>query len=295
LGVTSITEFVDFRETSRIYQDICKSGELNVRLQIVPCVHGLHKTADLDSIIDLGLTTGFGDEWIKFGGVKIFVDRGTETSLASIQLKEMVAKAHKAGLRVFMHANTRKAQDMALEAIETVVENMPGKDLRHRIEHMGNRLIDLKYFDRVKESGSIALPTAYFMNIGRDFPEGLKIFLYRTMLDKGLCVPGNSDSGGTEPEAPNPLYQIWCMVERKSRDGRVIYPDEKVSIMEGLRIYTMHSAFAGLEENIKGSIEPGKLADLIVLNKDPLTSPSDTLRDIEIDMTIVGGRIVYQK
>ena len=287
LGVTTITEFVDFPESLRIYQELYKDSSLRVRLHVVPCVHGLHKTTDLDSILDLGLTTGLGDEWIKFGGIKIFVDRGIETSLASIQLKEMLSKAHKAGIRVFMHANTRKGQDMALEAIEAAVEslpeqdlrqqdlrhqfkssasvaqNIPGRELRHRIEHMGNRLIDLQYFERVKKIGAIALPTAYFMNIGRYFPEGLKVFLYRTMLDKGLCVPGNSDSGGSEPESINPLYGIWCMVERRSREGTLIYPEEKISVMEAFQVYTCHSAFACLEEDIKGSIEPGKLADLV--------------------------------
>jgi len=295
LGVTTITEFVDFFESPMVYQDLRKKGELNVRLHIIPCIHGLQKTADFDSIIGLGLTTGFGDEWIKFGGIKIFVDRGIETSLASIQLKEWVMKAHRHGIRVFMHANTRKGQDMALEAIEAAVEEMPEQNLRHRIEHMGNRLIDLNYFDRVKKSGSIALPTAYFMNIGRTFQEGQKIFLFRTMLDKGLCVPGNSDTGGTEPEAPNPLYQIWCMAERKDREGKAVYPEERITVEEGLQLYTIHSAFACLEENIKGSIEPGKLADLVILENDPLTAYPSDLKDIKVDITIVGGKIVYRR
>lgn len=294
-GVTTISEFVDFYESPAIYQDLKRQGKLNVRLHIIPCIHGLHKTADLDSIIRLGLTTGFGDEWIKFGGIKIFVDRGVETTLSSIQLKEMVKKAHRNGIRVFMHANTRKAQDMALEAIEAAIEEVYDKNLRHRIEHMGNRLLDLNYFDRVKNTGSIALPTAYFMNIGRNFPKGVKIFLFNTMLNKGLCVPGNSDSGGTEPEAPNPLYQIWCMVERKSREGEQIFPEESISVLEALRIYTRHSAYASLEENIKGSIEPGKLADIVVLEKNPLTVDKEELKNIEVFMTIVGGRIVFQK
>lgn len=295
LGVTTITELVDFFESSMIYQDLRRNGELNIRLQIIPCIHGLQKTADFDSIIGLGLTTGFGDEWIKFGGIKIFVDRGIETSLASIQLKEWVMKAHRHSIRVLMHANTRKGQDMALEAIEAAVEDMPEQNLRHRIEHMGNRLIDINYFDRVKKSGSIALPTAYFMNIGRTFQEGQKIFLFRTMLDKGLCVPGNSDTGGTEPEAPNPLYQIQCMVERKDREGNPVYPEERITVEEALKLYTRHSAFACLEENIKGSIEPGRLADLAVLEKNPLTSPENQLKEIQVYMTIVNGKIVYQR
>lgn len=316
LGITTVTEFFDFPESSRIYKELHREKELNIRLHLVPCVHGLHKTIDLDSVLNLGLSTGFGDDWIKFGGVKIFVDRGSDTSLASIQLKEMVTRSHLAGIRVFMHANTRKAQDAALEAIESAVGCVGDEvlkqdlthlslasscsqslrhNLRHRIEHMGNRLVDREYFERVKKTGSIALPTGYFINIGRYFPDGLKVFLYRTMLDHGLCVPGNSDSGGAEPESSNPLYGIWCLVERKTRDGNVLFPEEKISVMEALQVYTKHSAFACLEEDTKGSIERGKFADLVVLEKNPLKIPSDELRNIEVAMTIVGGKIVYRK
>jgi predicted amidohydrolase YtcJ len=292
-GVTSITEFVDYRESPRIYQELLREGRLNARVQLVHCVHGLHRTTDLNALIGAGLATGYGDEWLSFGGAKFFIDLGVETTLSSIQLKEMVGRAHRAGIRVYMHANTRMAQDMALNAIETAEERMPGRDLRHRIEHMGNRLIDMNYFDRVRKTKAIALPTAYFMNIGRNFEKDLKLFLFRTMLDKGLCIPGNSDSGGTEPQAPNPLYQIWCMAARKSRDGGDVYPEEAITVKEGLEIYTRHSAYAALQENIKGTIEPEKLADFAVLSHNPLTCSLNELLDIRTEKTIVGGKVVY--
>jgi len=293
-GVTSITEFVDYKESVQIYHDLRRNNQLPARLQMVICVHGLHKTTNLDALLQAGLTTGFGDEWISFGGAKIFVDLGVETTLTSIQLKEMVMRAHQAGIRVYMHANTRMAQDMALAAVEAAAERMPQIKLRHRLEHMGNRLIDLNYFDRVKNADAIALPTAYFMNVGRSFQEGQELFLFRTMLDKRLCVPGNSDTGGTEPQAPNPLYQVWCMAARKDREGRDVYPEERLTVEEGLRLYTRHSAFGALQEDTKGSIEPGKLADFVVLEKDPLRCPLDEVCDIKVDKTIVGGTIVFQ-
>jgi predicted amidohydrolase YtcJ len=115
------------------------------------------------------------------------------------------------------------------------------------------------------------------------------------MLNKGLCVPGNSDTGGTEPEAPNPFYQIQCMVERKDREGNPVYPEERITVEEALQLYTRHAAFACLEEKIKGSIEPGKLADLAILEKDPLTTPISDLKNIKVDMTMVGGKIVYRR
>lgn len=300
-GVTSLVEFVDFPETPRIYRDLYSGGELPVRLQIVPCFYGLYQTVTLDEVIHAGLTTGFGDDWIKFGGVKIFVDRQQDTTCSSIQLKEWFSRAHRAGLRVYMHAITRKGQDMALEAIEaeasqTGIENI--RAMRHRIEHMGNENHDATYLPRMQKLGAITLPTAYFMNMGPNkllTPKTDKSFMFRTMLDAGQCVPGNSDGGGAFPEAPNPMYQIWCMVARKAFDGIPVCPSEKISVLEALKVYTLHSAYAGLEEKIKGSIEVGKLADFVVFSEDPLTSPEDHLRDIEIEMTMVGGKVVYQK
>ena len=297
-GVTSITEFNDFPECLRAYQDLYSNGDLNVRMQLIPCVHGLNKTVDLDAIIDLGLSTGFGNEWLRFMGIKIFVDLGYVTTLASIQLNEMVLRAHKAGLRVYMHAISRKAQDMALEAIEAAEQAIPGKNLRHRIEHMGNEYHDPTYFDRIKEIGAIALPTAYFMRIGtQDWlnPTRERAYPFKTLLERGLCLPGNSDSGGSEPEAYNPLYNIWCMVVRKSKEGEPVFPEEKISVMDAIRIYTANSAYAGFDEDVKGSIEEGKMADFAVLAEDPFSVPEDHLKDIPIDMTIVDGKIVYQR
>lgn len=300
-GITSLVEFMDYPESPRIYQDLYKKGELTIRLQLVPCFHGLYKTVELDEVINVGLTTGFGNEWIKFGGVKIFVDRQQHTTCTSIQLNDWFSRAHRAGLRMYMHAITREGQDMALQAIEAEAAQT-GLDaiqaMRHRVEHMGNENHDETYLPRMKKLGAIALPTAYFMNMGPNkllSPKTDKAFMFRTMLDLGLCVPGNSDGAGAIPEAPNPLYQMWCMVNRKALDEELVCPSEKISVMEALKVYTRHSAYAGFEEEIKGSIEPGRLADFVVLAEDPLTSPEDHLRDIDVEMTIVGGEVVYQK
>lgn len=300
-GITSISEFLSYAESAMIYQDLYNKGELNMRLQLIPCFHGLYKTVELDELIHAGFRTGFGNDWIKFGGVKMFVDRMGHTSCSSIQVKEWFSKAHRAGMRMFMHAISRKAQDIALEAIEAVAEESDLheiKILRHRIEHMGNECYDPNYFPRIRNLDVIALPTAYFMNAGSSkhlSPKTEKSFMFRTMIDEGLCVPGNSDGAGAFPEALNPLYQIWCMVNRKSSDGELICPSEKISVLEALKVYTIHSAYASLEEKIKGSIEVGKLADFVVLAEDPLVVNEDYLKNIEVEMTILGGKIVYKR
>ena len=300
-GVTSLVEFMDHPETPRIYQDLYRNGELNVRLQIIPCFHGLYKTVELDEVLNVGLTTGFGDERLKFGGVKIFVDRLQETTCTSGELNEWFGRAHRNALRVYMHAITRKGQDMALEAIEAEAakSGIEGiRAMRHRIEHLGNENHDDGYFPRLKHLGAIALPTAYFMHMGPNkllTPKTYKAFMFRSMLDAGLCVPGNSDGGGAVPESPNPLYQIWCMVNRRSLDGQLVSESERISVLEGLKVYTRHSAYAGLEEHIKGSIEVGKLSDFAILDRDPLTIPEDRLTEVKVAMTVVGGKIVYRK
>jgi predicted amidohydrolase YtcJ len=296
-GVTSVTEFASFPESMRIYQDLYSNGKLNMRFQIVTCVHGLHKTQELDAIIRQGLITGFGHDFLKFMGVKIFVDRGHATTLASIQLNDMVLKAHKNGLRVYMHAINRAAQDMALAALEEAEKAYPGNNLRHRIEHMGNDYHDPTYFDRLKKIGAIGLPTAYYMRIGSQSWLDVKTnrsFPFKTLLEKGLCVPGNGDSAGTEPEAYKPFYNIWCMVSRKSKEGNPVCPEEKIPVMDAIKIYTRHSAYASFDEDVKGSIETGKFADFCVLSDDPTEIPEDKIKDISVAKTIVGGKIVYQ-
>jgi hypothetical protein len=124
---------------------------------------------------------------------------------------------------------------------------------------------------------------------------GDKAVPYQTLLEMGFRPPGNSDSMGTEPEALNPWWSIWCAVGRKTRSGRSICPEEGLSVIDAIRLYTTFSAFAGFEERIKGSIEPGKLADLIVLSDDPFEVPVDALKDIRVTTTIVGGRTVHSE
>ena len=105
--------------------------------------------------------------------------------------------------------------------------------------------------------------------------------------------PGNSDCMGTEPEALNPWWSIWCVVARKSRSGRLICPEEGLSVMEAIRLYTVNSAYAGFEETLKGSIEAGKLADFIVLHEDPFEVPVDGLKEMQVAITVIGGQVVH--
>ena len=307
-GVTSIHEFVSWSDSSRIYQELHRAGDLPLRVQLCPCVWGMQRTVEMDSLLNLGLQTGFGDDWIKFGSAKIFVDgegrdeNGVEEEWLRIdqaRLDSLVASAHRAGIRVMMHATSREGQDMAIRAVEAALSDFPKSDHRHRIEHFAGDLWP-EGLARLKESGIIPVPTPYssrgwYGDAWLDTAEpGDKVVPYRSLLDGGFMPPGNSDCMGTEPEALNPWWSIWCVVARKTRRGRSICAEEGLNVLEAIRLYTTYSAYAGFEEACKGSIESGKLADLIVLSDDPFEIPVDALKDVQVVTTIVGGRVVYE-
>jgi predicted amidohydrolase YtcJ len=307
-GVTSIHEFVSWPDSSRIYQELRRDGELPLRVQLCPCVWGMQRTVEMDALLDLGLQTGFGDDWIKFGSAKIFVDgEGRDENGAAqewpridqARLDALVASAHRSGIRVMMHATSREGQEMAIRAVEAALRDFPKSDHRHRIEHFAGDLWP-EGLARLKKSGIIPVPTPYsslgwYGDAWLDSAQpGEKIVPYRSLLDAGFMPPGNSDCMGTEPEALNPWWSIWCVVARKTRSGRSICQEEGLSVLEAIRLYTTYSAYAGFEEASKGSLEPGKLADLIVLSDDPFESAVDALKDIRVETTVVGGRVVHE-
>jgi predicted amidohydrolase YtcJ len=121
---------------------------------------------------------------------------------------------------------------------------------------------------------------------------------YRSLIDAGIRINGGSDhmikwDPDTSVNPYNPFLAIWTMITRTTRYGNVIMPGQKITRREALESYTINNAFASFEENIKGSIEAGKLADMVILSDDILTCPVDQIKDIKSEMTIVGGQVVY--
>ena len=306
-GVTGIHEFVSWSASARIYQELHRTGELPLRVQLCPCIWGLYQTADLDALVELGIQTGFGNDWLKFGSVKIFVDgEGRDEQgvarewprISQERLNDLVLTAHRGGIRVMMHATSREGQEMAIAAVEAALDAHPRSDHRHRIEHFAGDYWP-EGLARLQRAGIIPVPTPYsslgwygdaWLDASRP---GDKVVPYRSLVAGGFMPPGNSDCMGTEPEALNPWWSIWCVVARKTRSGRAICPEEGLGVMDAIRLYTTHSAYAGFEEAHKGSIEPGKLADLIVLSEDPFAIPLDGLREVRVITTLIGGKVVH--
>jgi len=316
-GVTTIYDFPS-PDGLRMYQDLLAKGELPVRLRCQLILNVAHDR-DPDSTFDedflrYGIRTGFGNDWLRIGGIKLFLDGESETGLrydpagqkekwVGLQkmdqetLNRVVVEAQKNGFQIWIHALGNKAQDMALDAYEIAQREYPRADARNRIEHAGNQEAggtSQEQLDRMKRLGIIPVPTGAWIYLGRAFKgtQAQVPFIYRTLLDEGFQPPGNSDSLGSMPESMNPFFSIWAMVTRKTRSGELLAPEQAITPVEAIRIYSMFGAHSGFEEKNKGSIEVGKLADLIIVSDDPLTVAPDKLKDIKVATTIIDGKIV---
>lgn len=308
-GITSCHEAGLDAKTVKAYQNLLASGQLKVR------VYMMVQVDLLSQIVDTGLATGFGNEWLRIGSIKMMMDGGMGGKTAALyepyegtrdnkgiiymsqeKLNELVKKAHEAGFQIGIHAIGDRAIDVSLNALEAALKVLPRKDHRHRIEHCG--LSTPAITERLVRLGAIPVGQPPFLfNIGDSFWSNLGAdrirwtYPFRTWLDKGMPAPGSSD----RPVVLGaPLLGIWACVNRKTEGGRVLAGEERITPEEAIRMYTLNAAYASFEEKIKGSIEPGKLADLVVLDADPCEVPVDEIRNIRVEMTIVGGVVAYR-
>jgi len=315
-GVTTVHDIVRYAEPVRAYQEIYKEGKMHARVSILPRV--IESMIESKSLIELGLITGFGNEWLRVGGVKMSIDGGITGRNACFyepyeddehnhgiiriqqdELSHTVQICHDAGLRCCVHAIGDRAFDMALDAYENAIEHSPRKDHRHRIEHMGNWLCTAERMQRMVRDGIVAIPNiAIGYYVGDAILDCVgekrltKAFPFRTLLKNGVVIAGGSDSPGYWPV--DPLRDIAACVSRKMRWGEVWVPEERISVGEAFAMHTTTASWVGFEENDKGTLEVGKLADIAVLAEDPFAVAPEKIRELNVEMTLVGGEVKYQ-
>jgi hypothetical protein len=262
---------------------------------------------------DLGLRSGFGDDMLRFTAIKVFhgnslsgrtcwltkeySDRpgyfGIPPARPQAQLDAEFQTMHDAGWQIATHSNGDREIDMVLTAIERAQARNPRPDARHRIEHAS--VMNQSLLERARKAGVILVFHSYMWEHGDKLasygPERLAMMHpYRTAIDMGIHVAGHSDS---TVSAADPLLRIQDMVTRLGSDGLEYGISQRVTVDEAIRVWTLDGAYATFEDNIKGSITPGKLADFVVLRADPRKVSPREIKDIVIDSTYVGGRAVF--
>ena len=319
-GVTSIHDITG-RDQMRVYQELLRNGELLVRVWARP-------TLDMvEHLAAVGIETGFGNDMLKIGGLKGFVDgiMGNSSALFyepydhdpenSGNLRDMmypegnmlrlIREADRAHLVPNVHAIGDKAIAMLLEMYETVIEENPPWDRRFRIIH--SQVVGPDDFSSYGKLGIVAEVQPYHAiddmrwmeeRIGRERSRGAYAFKSLQMGGARLCF--GTDWPGTNAAyyPANPLLGIYAAVTRKTMTGEPPggwFPEQILTVPEAIEAYTMGSAWAAYEEEDKGSITPGKLADFAVLSRDITSTPHAEIKDVEVVMTILGGEIIFDQ
>lgn len=306
-GLTSVHQTGGNRQDMIAYQDARAEGGLRFRMYLFP------RGQLFFDLVNSGVRTGFGDEVFRIGAVKFGADgSASERTMAMStpfegrpndygiltmdqqEIHEAVENAHRNDFQIGIHANGDVAIDMVLNAYERVQALWPRPDPRHRLEHCS--LVNPELLRRIKATGSIPTPFYTYVHYhGNKWvyygEEKMKwMFAHKSFLDYGIPVAPASDY---TPGPYEPLMGIQSMVTRKDWMGRVWGANQRVTVDEALRICTINGAYASFEENIKGSITPGKLADFVILAEAPHDVDPDQIKNIEIVRTVVGGQTMF--
>jgi predicted amidohydrolase YtcJ len=240
----------------------------------------------------MGLKTGYGDNLMQLGGVKFLLEMHPDQA----ELNRLALECHKAGFQLAFHAIAEETVDAAVNALEHVHKHSSVTGRRHRIEHCGECPPAL--MERIKKLGVVIVTQPPFIYYNGErylatVPKTQQPWLYRirSPLEAGITVAGSSDT----PVVPaDPLVGIYAAVTRKAEDGQVLLPEEGITAEQALALYTFNAAYTSFEEKTKGSIAPDKLADMVVLSDDPTRVPPEKIKDIKVEMTIIGGEVVWE-
>jgi predicted amidohydrolase YtcJ len=308
-GVTSACDADASPEDVQGYQDARDAGELAMR------VYCHISAASLDHFMAAGIHTGFGDEWVRIGGVKQYADGSISERTAWLsqpyigipnkyvglqlssreQLYETGSKAHRAGWQLATHANGDLAIDRILGVYEEIQKEMPRKDPRFRIEHC--TLLNGGLIQRMRSLQAVPAPFSCYVYFHGDVmhfygqERTRHMFPMRSFLDAGLRPTDSSDYTASPSD---PMMWLQSQLTRTDMKGNVWGDNQRITLEEAIRCGTINGAYAAFEEDLKGSIRPGQLADLVVLDRDPFqTDPSELIK-IQVERTMVGGTWKYE-
>jgi predicted amidohydrolase YtcJ len=296
-GLTSTTDAFGGAEEWQAYQDAYYAGELNCRVSFMPGgeIYQAMKSA--------GIRSGFGNEHLSVGAVKFAADGSASErtmrmsspyqgrpddfgilTMNQAQIDTAVDDAVAHGFRVGIHANGDVTIDMVLKTYA-----------RFRIEHCS--LVNPTLLERIRDSGVIPAPFYTYAHYhgekwheyGHEKMEWM--FAHRSFLEYDIPVAPASDY---TPGPFEPMMALQSMVTRKDPQGNVWGPSQRISVTDAMQVCTMNGAYASFEEGIKGSLTPGKLADIVVLGADPHHTEPDRIKDIPVMSTLVDGKIVFE-
>ena len=322
VGLTSVRDPGVGPSDIRIYQEFWDRNELTVRVSTNLSLPSDPPASEiLSPLSNWGVHTRFGDNRLRLDGIGEFgMDGGFQAGLMrkpyeaspdvglhegpfyglqripTDKFVEVIRGMNKLGWRACIHAVGDKAIDIVLDAYEKANQDQSIVDKRWTIEHA--HVTDPDQFERIKKLGVIIssqfhtymASRAMIQNWGKE--RGGQSFRTRQWLEAGLKVGVGTD---WTLMPPNPFEVLYLLVTRKNRFGELVGPEQKISRQEALRLATIGNAYITFEENTKGSIEIGKLADFAVLDRDYLTVPDEDIKNITAQLTVVGGKVVFEK
>ena len=293
-GITSVQDASAYNDAVRWrqFESWKAKGLFKPRLTIMPGMKSfeLGQCPFRSELVD--------ENHLRSGGVKIIVDEVTgRLNPRQEDLNEYVLAIHRAGLQAIIHAVEEETIDAACESIAYALRICPRMDHRHRIEHCS--LCPPHLLDRMRDLNIAVVTQPPFIYYNGDRYAGTvplqkqgDLYPLGSMVRKGLMVGASSDFPIADPD---PLVGIYAAVTRLSETGRIISAHEGIAPVEALKMYTTSAAAANFEEIVKGSLSPGKAADCVILGTDPLRIHEQTIKDIKVEMTILGGEIAYSR